>query len=127
MKRTPIAQQLHDRVIEVAGNNLWSYNVYKNPGTQKLFGIGNLYPDIILTNKQSNVIEFIIEVETESSITPQEAVTQWSLYSKLPGSFYILVPYQLIEPAKRLCQQYSIQATVGAFYQEPNGRIVINY
>lgn len=121
------SQTLHDRVIEVAASYLGQWTVYKNPGQQKNAYIGNSYPDIILTNKSTNIIEYVIEVETSDTITAHEAANQWKIYSNLPGTFYLLIPSASRQQADFLCRQYGIQAKFATYWTDAFNRIQINY
>ncbi|SFS81811.1 hypothetical protein [Lutibacter maritimus] len=111
-------QSLHDKVINSASNflNTSEYDIYINPSSQKNAGIGELYPDIILTKKGKNTVEFIIEVETSDSINLFEATNQWKEYAnKIQASFYILVPLNFLNNAEILCKQVGISARFGTY------------
>lgn len=120
-------QSFHDSVIDVAASYLAQWTVYKNPGQQKNASIGNSYPDLILVNRTTNYIEYIIEVETSDTITAHEAANQWKIYSNLPGTFYLLVPSESRSQAEFLCRQYGIQAKFGTYWRDSFNRIQINY
>jgi len=127
-QRTDTLQTFHDRVIEIAANNLReNYKVYTNPGTQHNTSVGNLYPDIILTPKDSNSVSFIIEVETSDSVTAHEAYSQWKDYSKLGGTFYLLIPQTSRTLAETLCKQYSISVKFATYSIDQNNHLQINY
>ena len=125
--RQYVTQSLHDRVIQAAAENLNNWTVYTNPGQEKNAHIGNSYPDIILTNRQTNNIEYIIEVETEDSITAHEAYGQWKQYMNLPGTFYLLVPHNSRQNAEFLCSQYGVRAKFGTYRIDNLNRIQISY
>jgi hypothetical protein len=125
-----INQPLHDRVIEIASNNLrqtGNFRVYSNPGTQHNTRIGNLYPDIILTPTSTNEVQFIIEVETVDSVNANEALVQWKGYSNLGGTFYLLVPRETRILAENICRQYGIRAKFGTYYANNLNQLIINY
>lgn len=125
--RTYLNQSLHDDVIAVALSQLGSYTSYSNPGQQKNAHIGNSYPDIILANKTTNNIEFIIEVETSDSITAHEAYSQWKQYMNLPGTFYLLIPRESRQNTEFLCAQYGINAKFATYWKGINNQIHIKY
>lgn len=120
-------QNIHDNVIQVAFDSLdkTTHDVYINPGTRKITSVDGMYPDIIITNKGETGVKFIIEVETQDSVNQNE-VSQWLDYSKLGGSFYLLVPKNMKETAEILCMQNSIKARFGVYFVE-NSKIVIKY
>lgn len=116
---------LHDRVIQAAASRLDSanYDIYTNPGSQKNNGIGQNYPDIILTRKGDLTVQFIIEVETADSINAVEA-QQWKKYAtEINASFYILVPIHAKQLAVLLCKQIGISARFGTYSLDHYGNV----
>lgn len=121
------SQTLHDKVINEAKNylNQKDYDIYLNPNGFKNAGIGNNYPDIILTKKGTQNVAFIIEVETSDSITLNEATNQWKKYaSEITASFYLLVPSTHKHNAVNLCMQVGISARYGTYQLDNYGNIV---
>jgi len=129
MTKRPFDQSGHDRVIQVAADNLRNankYEVYTNPGSERNTKVGEFYPDIIVTSRGSNTVQFIIEVETSSSINENE-ITQWRDYSALGGAFYLLVPQADLSKAKQLCSANNIVAKFGSFSANAQGGFDILY
>jgi hypothetical protein len=122
-----LTQNEHDHVIQAAYNNLDKINhrVYTNPSQQKNTRINGQYPDIIITPFGDNTVKFVIEVETSESVNNNE-VNQWKSYSKLGGTFYLLVPYSSKALAELLCRQNGVKARFGT-YRFQNERYIINY
>ena len=119
-------QGLHDKVIISAQNylNKIDFDIYINPGSEKNAGVGNLYPDIILTKKGKTTVKFFIEVETADSINLNEAQNQWKKYARgIRASFYLLVPTQYRETANRLCKQVGISVRFGTFDTDYYGNV----
>ncbi|WP_203293507.1 hypothetical protein [Luteirhabdus pelagi] len=119
-------QSLHDNVIKSAQRflNNTDFDIYTNPGGQKNAGIGNLYPDIILTDKNKKTVKFFIEVETAESINLNEATSQWKKYANgIQASFYLLVPRNYRELANRLCKQVGISVRFGTFDTDYHGNV----
>ena len=124
--RNFLSQSLHDRVIQTAVNQLdqITHDVYSNPGSYKNTGIGENYPDIIITQKGDKTVQFIIEVETNESVTINEAVNQWKKYAtEIRTSFYILVPFARKNLAISLCKQVGITARFGTYLVDTFGNI----
>jgi hypothetical protein len=124
--RISTAQSLHDKVISVAKDylNQKDYNIYLNPNGQKNAGIGDNYPDIILTKKDTQNVAFIIEVETADSITLDEATNQWKKYAtEINASFYLLVPTAYKNNAEHLCRQVGISARFATYQTDNYGNI----
>ncbi len=114
--RFPANQTLHDRVVQTAYNNLnkTAHDVYVNNGGMRITSVYGEYPDIIITPKGSNSVQWIIEIETVDSITDTEA-SQWKVYSNLGGIFYILVPRQSRILVETICLKHGIKARYGTY------------
>jgi len=126
-KRSSISQSLHDKVINEAKNvlNKTDYDIYINPNGYKNAGIGDNYPDIIMTKKGTNDVEFIIEVETDDSINLAEATNQWKKYStEIKASFYLLVPFSHRMIAENFCKQVGISTRFGTFQIDILGNVI---
>lgn len=104
---------IHDKVVRdiVSQLNTETYAVYINPGQEKNAGIGDNYPDVILTKKNESIVRFIMEVETVDSISTDEAIKQWKKYTEeISATFYLVVPLTSLKKAKELCQREGINA-----------------
>lgn len=106
----------HDKLIQAAYDGLdkTNHDVYANYNQQKNTSINGQFPDIIVTLKNDKNVKFIIEVETENSITINET-KQWKVYSELCETFYLLVPFSLKTKAELLCVQNGIKARFGTY------------
>ena len=72
-------------------------------------------------------MRFILEVETEASVTWEEAIKQWKKYSnEINATFYLVVPQQLLNKATVLCQQVGINVRF-ATYSCVNGVVDIKF
>jgi len=122
------SQTFHDQVVRIAAGYLdqAKYVVYTNPDGEKNTKIGNSYPDVIVTNKGESKALFIIEVETQDSITALEAINQWKEYQQLGGTFYLLVPRDSLQSAQQLCNAYSVRAKFGYYWVE-DGQLKVHY
>lgn len=123
-------ENLHDEVIsQIVGHlNQRDYDVYTNPGQQKNAGIGDNYPDVVMTAKNEKTVKFIMEVEVESSVTENEASTQWKKYAnEINASFYIVVPSNCVVRAKQYCVKYGVNARFASFNVNQNDVISFNF
>lgn len=128
VKRSLQSQSFHDQVVKIAADYIdkTKYDVYTNPNGEQNTGLGGHYPDIILAPKGTKNVRFIIEVETTDSITLSEAQNQWAVYSKLGGTFYLLIPSESLAIAQQLCRQANVQAKFGTFGIS-DGRLQVKY
>ena len=120
---------LHDRVVKeiVSHLNQTKYDIYTNPGQEKNAGIGDNYPDVIMTEKDTKTVKFILEVEVSDTITQEEADRQWKKYAtEINASFYIVVPIQSLNKAKELCQKNNINARFATFLLR-NNNLIFNF
>lgn len=109
---------IHDKVVHdiVSHLNTETFDVYINPGQEKNAGIGDNYPDVILTEKNGTTVKFIMEVETVESVSQEEAMQQWKKYvSEINATFYLVVPISSLKKAKELCQREGINARFTTF------------
>jgi hypothetical protein len=111
----PVREQFeHDRVIRVLqAKYKRKYEVAINPGAEQnaSVGIGDLvmYPDLVLFSQERNRrIHGTIEVETTESINTLEAMAEWAPFSKLKTPFFLYVPANAIDTARRLCTEHGI-------------------
>jgi hypothetical protein len=112
------SQSLHDLVIQEAVIRLNSvdFGIYTNPNNSRNAGIGDKYPDIIMTEKGTTTVKFIIEVETDETINITEANNQWKKYAtEINASFYLLVPFSRKSQAISLCKQVGISVRFATY------------
>src|SRR5947207_1085461 len=107
MSRSSIASTEHDVIVNLAASLISDYEVHKNPDGEKNRWIEHnsekYYPDIMLVPRGQKNSTIIIEVETDESVNDDHADEQWKPYSKLGRAFYLLVPADSLEEAKRIC------------------------
>lgn len=106
----PIREQLeHDRIIrQLQARYKRKHDVAINPGAEhnQSVTVGELavYPDLLLYSpERSRRLEGTVEVETAESVNQLEALAEWGVFSKLKAPFYLYVPPQCIDSARRLC------------------------
>jgi len=106
----PIREQLeHDRIIrQLQARYKRKHDVAINPGAEQnqSVTVGELavYPDLLLySSERSRRLEGTVEVETAESVNQLEALAEWGVFSKLKAPFYLYVPPQCIDSARRLC------------------------
>lgn len=122
-QRSEQTQSLHDRVItEITPMlNSQNYDIYTNPGESKNAGIVENYPDIIMTEKGTKTVKFILEVETHDSINLTEAESQWKKYATdIKATFYLVVPEQEINRANELCKKVGVNVRFSTYSLENN-------
>lgn len=121
---------LHDRLISEIVNvlNQKDFDIYTNPGQEKNAGIGNNFPDVIMVEKGTKTVRFILEIETEESVTKDEANSQWKKYSdEIEGTFYIVVPKNLLIKATQISQQIGINVRFATYSIDSNNVVKFKF
>ena len=111
----PVREQLeHDRVIRLLqAKYKRKSEVAINPGNQQVMpvavGTSGWYPDLVLyaSDKNRKVIG-VVEVETVESVNNLEAMSQWATFSRLRVPFHLYIPTQMVDVARRLCQDLQL-------------------
>jgi len=125
--RTEEEQTEHDLAIEAAveqfGNSA-RYLLQANPGTEKNVAVGHQYPDIVVTERGSSKVRFVIEVETTDTVGSQE-VNHWRTLAGLGPPLYLLTPYPATADAQRLCAVAGIKCHHGYYSRDELGRFKV--
>ena len=113
----PVREQFeHDRVIRVLhARYKRKFEVAINPGAEQnasvSLGESVLYPDVLLYSPdKARRLQATVEVETTESINTLEAMAEWGPYSRLKVPFYLYVPPNALDTARRLCAEHQIAA-----------------
>jgi hypothetical protein len=109
----PIREQLeHDRIIrQLQARYKRKHDVAINPGMEQnqsvMVGDLAVFPDLLLFSlERGRRLEGTVEVETGESVNQLEALAEWGVFSKLKAPFYLYVPPQSIESARRICDEH---------------------
>jgi len=122
--RQPNEQFEHDLVIQAAAEQFASsakFSIHTNPADERRTGVGHLYPDIVVSEKDSDKVRFVIEVETVGSVTAEEA-KQWQQFARLGVPLYLVVPWRVLPIAERLCAATGVKCHFGFYAQDDQGR-----
>jgi hypothetical protein len=114
----PVREQLeHDRLIRLLHTKFRrKYDAGMNPGNEQNAPVGvgpaALFPDIVLSSPdRSHRLQTVLEVETGESVNHLEALAQWAHYGKTRAAFHLYVPANMIDVARRLCEDNQIQVS----------------
>ncbi|MFV9482295.1 hypothetical protein ACNI3T_00580 [Christiangramia sp. ASW11-125] len=117
MKEEDIYKKVFNEVF--SGLKTENHDKFYNTETKKLYEIDHLYPDIILTKKGTNDVNFIIEV-----IPPKRGsdinyiLEKIKPISKLGGTFYLLVPKTEKNKIETLCRENDIHPRFGTYAEK---------
>jgi hypothetical protein len=114
----PVREQLeHDRLIRLLHTKFRrKYEAGMNPGNEQNAPVGvgpaALFPDIVLSSPdRSHRLQTVLEVETGESVNHLEALAQWAHYGKMRAAFHLYVPANMIDVARRLCEDNQIHVS----------------
>jgi hypothetical protein len=112
----PVREQLeHDRLIRLLHTKFRrKYEAGMNPGNEQNapVGVGSsaLYPDLVLmAPDRGHRLQIVVEVETGESVNHLEALSQWAHFARLRAAFHLYVPANMVDVARRLCEDNHIQ------------------
>jgi hypothetical protein len=126
-QRLPAEQFEYDLVIQAAAGQFASsakYSIHTNPGAEKNAGVGHQFPDIVVTEKGTGNVKFLLEVETVNSVDASE-VAHWQALSRLGPPLYLIVPWRVLPISQRLCSSAGIKCQHGYYVQDEHGRVRI--
>ena len=91
--RTPEKQSQHDAVINDLAHQYQRSNwtVRTNPGGQKTSDI-TWWIDVMVAATPTSENTFAIEIETDDTVSEEEATSQWTGYARNYRNWYLAVP-----------------------------------
>ncbi len=110
-QRTAAKQSAHDDAVRAAGQiyRERGWHACLNPGGEKNTALAGLFVDIIASATANPDNPSVTEVETEDSVTEEEAESQWVKYGEAFPSWHLAVPVHRYEIARRLVAQHRVQ------------------
>ncbi len=118
------ANQLHDRILESVVRQERLHAVYPNLAGHRNVCVTvrrqEVYPDLVLCDRESFRVEHVIEVETADMPTEQR-VAEWALLSRGPWRLWIIAPQSAAGQLQRLCEQHGIRALCVSWSLEEDG------
>ena len=122
--------EFHARMVGLVAKNLFPFPNEDHPTwktyvnhPKRVKSVDSLYPDIVVIEILRNKVVMIGEVETESTITEDEATGKWKSYSALCSSFFLYVPKGLGMQAKELLDKLRMKIKLGVY--DENGNIMM--
>jgi hypothetical protein len=114
----PVREQLeHDRLIRLLHTKFRrKFEAGMNPGNEQNAAVGTgpaaLFPDLVLTSQdRGHRLQAVVEVETGESVNHLEALAQWAHYGKTRAAFHLYVPANMVDVARRLCEDNQIHVS----------------
>lgn len=114
MDEKDIYEKVLKRLFE--GLKTERHDKFKNDRlNERKFAVDDLYPDIILTKKDSNTIEFMIEIVVKEHINQTALLKKWLPLSKKGPTYYLLVPKQNLKQVQKMCDDRKMQVRFGTY------------
>lgn len=114
MDEKEIYQKVLTRLFD--GLRTEKHDKFKNDRLdERKFAVDDLYPDIILTKKDSTTIEFMIEIVVKEHINKTSLLNKWLPLSKKGPTYYLLVPKQNLKQVQKMCDDQKIQVRYGTY------------
>lgn len=116
-------KQIYQKVLESLFEGMITDNheVFKNDRlAERNFAINELYPDIILTKKDSKDVDFIVEIVSESYVNKETLVKKWKPLSEVGAIFYLLVPKNKHKIIQTWCLEEKLKVRFGTYEMKGN-------
>ena len=111
----PVREQLeHDRLIRLLQTKFRrKYEAGINPGDEQNAPVGTgPYRPVsrsgAVSQDRGHQLQAMVEVETGESVNHLEALAQWAHFAKLRAAFHLYVPANMVDVARRLCEDNQI-------------------
>ncbi len=124
MARVQSSQASHDGAVYAAAEIYRQHAryVWINPNGEKNKDWCGYYIDVIAAEDAQPTSAWVIEIETEDSVTDSEASGQWRDYDKAYTRWHLAVPVASAAEARRLIGVHGIQhCSVLTWQRDSNG------
>ena len=128
MDERPESEQIeHDMIISAAAQQFGSsekYVVRTNPAQEHNCLADGHYPDLVITDRVTGRVRYLIEVETASSVDVSET-KQWQDYARIGAGFFLVVPYRMVPIAERTARTAGVKCSFGYYVEDEKGKVRI--
>jgi len=111
INRITTNQSAHDNAVRAAGRIYREKGrvVSINPDGEKNEKWSDYYIDVIVKRSNSSTLAWIVEIETDDSVSEAEARDQWVDYDKAYTTWFLAVPVESEDRANELIKQFGIK------------------
>jgi len=114
MKEEEIYLKVLDRLFK--GLKIEKHEKFKNDRLgERKFAINDLYPDIIMTKKNSDEVDFIIEIVIPSYVNKDTLFKKWKPLSQVGSTLYLVVPKAQHKVIEKWCNEEKAEARFGTY------------
>lgn len=121
-------KEIYAKVLEKLFDGLKTenHNKYKNDKLgERNYLVGDLYPDVLMINKETDNVDFIIEIVLEK-FDKKTLIDKWKPLSEIGSVFYLLVPKNDKIKIEKTLVDNNLRIRVGT-YDFKNNQININF
>ena len=93
---------------------------------ERKFAIGDLYPDIILTKKDSKEVDFILEIVVPTYLKKETLLKKWKPLSEVGPTFYLVVPKEKHKIVEKWCSEEKLKVRFGT-YEFENDQVELKF
>lgn len=111
-------KEIYSKVLErlFSGLRTDKHDKFKNDRLgERKFAVDNLYPDVILTKKGTDTIDFIIEVVVPEHLNKESLQKKWLPLSQKGTSLYLLVPKDNLKIIEQWCDDQKMKVRFGTY------------
>ncbi len=93
---------------------------------ERKFAISDLYPDIIMTKKDSNEVDFIVEIIIPSYVNKESLFKKWKPLSEVGSTLYLVVPKSKHKLIEQWCNEEKVETRFGT-YEVKNNKVELKF
>ena len=87
---------------------------------ERKFPILDLYPDVIMTKKDTQEIDFIVEIITDNDTNKETLYKKWKPLSEMSPTLYLLVPKSKHKIIENWCVEEKMKVRFGTYEFKSN-------
>lgn len=116
-------KEIYSKVLEVLYEGLITerHDKFKNDRLgERKFPIFDLYPDVIMTKKDTQEIDFIVEIVSDKHANKETLHKKWKPLSETSPTFYLLVPKNKYKIIESWCLEEKMKVRFGTYELKSN-------
>jgi hypothetical protein len=116
-------KQIYSKVLELLYEGLKTekHNKFKNDKLgERNYLVGNLYPDVLMINKETENVDFIVEIVISKKYDSKTILEKWKPLSEIGTVFYLLVPNNEKAKIEKILIENNLKIRVGTYEMRNN-------